>query len=87
MQITANGNSIMEMQKSAAIETAGFQLSDKYMEVLPTGHFLRHAHGLPKKDGQDFCFIDLLSTTSHMSEALVLFLQHQDNKHFPFTGT
>ena len=87
MQTTANGNSIMKMQKSAAIETAGFQLSDKYMEVLPTGHVLWHAHGLPQKDGQDFCFIGLLFTTSHMSEALVLFLQHQDNKHLPFTGT
>ena len=87
MQTTANGNSIMKMQKSAAIETAGFQLSDKYMEVLPPGHFLRHARGLPQKDGQDFCFIGLLSTTSHMSGALVLFLQHHDNKHLPFTGT
>lgn len=56
MQITANGNSIMEMQKSAAIETAGFQLSDKYMEVLPTGHFLRHAHGLPQKRWARFLF-------------------------------
>lgn len=87
MQTTANGNSIMKMQKSAAIETVGFQLSDKYMEVLPTGHFLRHTHDLPQKDGQYFCFIGLLFTTSHMSEALVLFLQHQDNKHLPFTGT
>ena len=87
MQTTANGNSIMKMQKSAAIETAGFQLSDKYMEVLPPGHFLRHVHDLPQKDGQYFCFIGLLSTTSHMSGALVLFLQHQDNKHLPFTGT
>ena len=87
MQTTANGNSIMKMQKSAAIETAGFQLSDKYMEVLPTGHFLRHAHGLPQKDGQDFCFFGLLFTTSHMSGVLVLFLQHKDNKHLPFTGT
>lgn len=87
MQTTANGNSIMEMQESAAIETAGFQLSDKYMEVLPTGHFLWHAHGLPQKDGQDFCFIGLLSTTSHMNGVLVLFLQHKDNKHLPFTGT
>jgi len=39
MQTTANGNSIMKMQKSAAIETVGFQLSDKCMEVLPPSRF------------------------------------------------
>ena len=52
MQTTANGNSIMKMQKSAAIETVGFQLSDKYMEVLPTGHFLGMPTVCPRKMGK-----------------------------------
>lgn len=52
MQTTANGNSIMKMQKSAAIETAGFQLSDKCMEVLPTGHFLGMPTVCPRKMGK-----------------------------------